>query len=242
MGSSAHRRHTRPRVLPRLPERWGGWLRWSCLCEETAIALSTTTGGRSAPPGECHESGSDDKRCVSTCCTCCAGGALTSTSTRPSPACPEMCGVRPAGLPHSPWRLLEHLRIAQWDILRFARPQHVSRRSPRATGPRATHRPTRCLGSQRRSLSCRPARDAELVQTRRRTCSRHCRTVRGRRSYASALVADHNAYHSASRRGPPARCLVRGILSPRSCLPRLSLPLGSDDAEGDVLGVRWPSA
>ena len=30
-------------------------------------------------------------------------------------------------VPHSPWRLLEHLRIAQWDILEFSRnPRHVS--------------------------------------------------------------------------------------------------------------------
>ncbi|MGH9544538.1 MAG: DinB family protein [Terriglobales bacterium] len=30
-------------------------------------------------------------------------------------------GRKPAGLPHSPWMLLEHLRIAQWDILEFSR-------------------------------------------------------------------------------------------------------------------------
>ena len=30
-------------------------------------------------------------------------------------------GQKPAGLPHSPWMLLEHLRIAQWDILEFSR-------------------------------------------------------------------------------------------------------------------------
>ncbi|HEY7095441.1 MAG TPA: DinB family protein [Terriglobales bacterium] len=30
-------------------------------------------------------------------------------------------GKKPAGLPHSPWMLLEHLRIAQWDILEFSR-------------------------------------------------------------------------------------------------------------------------
>jgi hypothetical protein len=30
-------------------------------------------------------------------------------------------------VPHSPWRLLEHLRIAQWNILEFSRnPGHVS--------------------------------------------------------------------------------------------------------------------
>ena len=32
---------------------------------------------------------------------------------------PELRGVAPAGLPHSPWQLLEHLRIAQHDILDF---------------------------------------------------------------------------------------------------------------------------
>ena len=30
---------------------------------------------------------------------------------------PELRGAKPAGVPHTPWRLLEHLRLAQWDIL-----------------------------------------------------------------------------------------------------------------------------
>ena len=30
-------------------------------------------------------------------------------------------GRKPAGAPHTPWQLLEHLRIAQWDILDFCR-------------------------------------------------------------------------------------------------------------------------
>jgi hypothetical protein len=30
-------------------------------------------------------------------------------------------GVKPQGLPHSAWMLLEHLRLAQWDILEFSR-------------------------------------------------------------------------------------------------------------------------
>lgn len=32
---------------------------------------------------------------------------------------PELRGVRPEGLPYSPWELLEHLRITQHDILEF---------------------------------------------------------------------------------------------------------------------------
>ena len=36
-------------------------------------------------------------------------------------------GVRPIGLPHSLWELLEHVRIAQWDILEFTSdPEHKS--------------------------------------------------------------------------------------------------------------------
>jgi hypothetical protein len=40
---------------------------------------------------------------------------------------PKVRGARPEGIPHTPWRLLEHLRIAQWDILEFSRnSKHVS--------------------------------------------------------------------------------------------------------------------
>ena len=30
-------------------------------------------------------------------------------------------GVKPPGAPHTAWQLLEHMRIAQWDILEFSR-------------------------------------------------------------------------------------------------------------------------
>src|SRR5579884_2310033 len=36
-------------------------------------------------------------------------------------------GAKPPGQPHTPWRLVEHMRIAQWDILEFSRnPKHKS--------------------------------------------------------------------------------------------------------------------
>jgi len=39
----------------------------------------------------------------------------------------KLRGQKPANLPHSPWMLLEHLRLAQWDILEFSRnPKHKS--------------------------------------------------------------------------------------------------------------------
>ncbi len=37
----------------------------------------------------------------------------------------KLRGVKPEGLPHSAWMLVEHLRLAQWDILEFSRnPKH----------------------------------------------------------------------------------------------------------------------
>ncbi len=49
---------------------------------------------------------------------------------------PEHRGARPPGAPHSAWQLLEHLRIAQWDILEFSRdPQHVSPKWPEGYWP-----------------------------------------------------------------------------------------------------------
>ncbi len=45
-------------------------------------------------------------------------------------------GAKPPSLPHTPWRLVEHLRIAQWDILEFSRnPDHVSPEFPQGYWP-----------------------------------------------------------------------------------------------------------
>src|SRR5438477_10377608 len=40
-------------------------------------------------------------------------------------------GKKPAGSPHTPWQLLEHMRLAQWDILKFSvDARHVSPKFP----------------------------------------------------------------------------------------------------------------
>jgi hypothetical protein len=45
-------------------------------------------------------------------------------------------GIRPEGLPHSAWELLDHLRITLWDILEFSRdPKHVSPDWPKGYWP-----------------------------------------------------------------------------------------------------------
>ena len=48
----------------------------------------------------------------------------------------DLQGARPEGAEHTPWEVLEHLRIAQWDILEFSRdPRHVSPGFPEGYWP-----------------------------------------------------------------------------------------------------------
>jgi hypothetical protein len=55
---------------------------------------------------------------------------------------PRLRGVRPEGAPHSAWELLEHVRIAQWDILEFSRnPKHVSPDIPEGYWPKTAAPP-----------------------------------------------------------------------------------------------------
>lgn len=50
----------------------------------------------------------------------------------------EFRGAKVKGVNHTPWRLLEHLRICQWDILEFSRnPDHVSPNFPDGYWPEA---------------------------------------------------------------------------------------------------------
>ena len=48
----------------------------------------------------------------------------------------EKCGQRIEGLPYTAWQVLEHMRIAQWDILEFSRDaDHVSPKWPKGYWP-----------------------------------------------------------------------------------------------------------
>src|SRR5258708_2467493 len=48
----------------------------------------------------------------------------------------KLRGRKPKGAAHSPWELLEHMRIAQWDILEFTRnPKHISPDFPEGCWP-----------------------------------------------------------------------------------------------------------
>lgn len=49
----------------------------------------------------------------------------------------KLRGAKPENFPHSPWMILEHLRIAQADILEFSRnPKHKSPKWPEGYWPK----------------------------------------------------------------------------------------------------------
>lgn len=55
------------------------------------------------------------------------GGAHLSFEQAVTSQPEDLRGAKVEGSSHTPWRLLEHLRICQWDILEFSRnPDHVS--------------------------------------------------------------------------------------------------------------------
>jgi hypothetical protein len=111
---------------------------------------------------------------------------------------PDLRGAKPAGLPFTPWRLLEHLRITQWDILEFSRnPKHVSPRWPEGYWPpddapphhKAWDRSVKAFRVNRRTmrdLVANPSTDlfGPIPHGDGQTILRE-----------ALLLADHNAYH-----------------------------------------------
>ena len=111
---------------------------------------------------------------------------------------PKLRGQKPPGLPHSPWMLLEHLRIAQWDILEFSRnAEHVSPNWPRGYWPQAEAPPTAAAWNK----SIRQFRKdlkawQRLVADPRTDLFARIPWGDGQtRLREVLLVADHNAYH-----------------------------------------------
>jgi len=110
----------------------------------------------------------------------------------------DAINMRPPNVPYTPWHLLEHLRIAQWDILEYIRdPGHVSPDWPEGywPAPDAQATPERFAATVSafqsdqkalRELVANPATDplAVIVGTPGHTVLREVR-----------IVADHNAYH-----------------------------------------------
>jgi len=110
----------------------------------------------------------------------------------------KSCGEKPAGAEHSAWELLEHARLAQWDILEFSRdPKHVSPDFPAGYWPKTPAPPSAAAweksikafekdAQEMRKLVLDPKTDltAPIPHASGQTILREI-----------LLLADHNSYH-----------------------------------------------
>ena len=110
----------------------------------------------------------------------------------------KLRGAIPAGAPHSPWQLIEHLRIAQWDILEFSRnPKHVSPEWPKGYWP-ATPAPPEGKAWEKSLRAFRADLRAMKALVASRSTDLYARIPHGEGQTIlreALLVADHNAYH-----------------------------------------------
>jgi hypothetical protein len=111
---------------------------------------------------------------------------------------PKLRGTRPANLPHSPWMLLEHLRLTQWDILEFSRnSKYVSPEWPEGYWPKTEAPPNsaawnRSIEEFRKDLKAMQ----NLVANPKTDLFARIPWGDGQTILREALLlADHNAYH-----------------------------------------------
>ena len=107
-------------------------------------------------------------------------------------------GTRPKGAEHSPWDVLEHLRIAQWDILEFSRnPKHKSPDFPGGYWPHTASPPDE--GAWDKSIkSFRADLEAMSKLVADESTDLFAKIPHGDDQTIlreALLVADHNAYH-----------------------------------------------
>lgn len=110
----------------------------------------------------------------------------------------ELRGKKPSGAPHSAWELLEHTRIAQWDILEFSRnPEHISPDWPSGYWPPQSSPPSAAAWDGRiKSLQRDLASMVKLVMSPKTDLTARIPHGSGQTILREALLmADHNSYH-----------------------------------------------
>ena len=100
-------------------------------------------------------------------------------------------------LPYSAWELLEHIRLAQWDILEFSvTPSTSPPIGPKATGQSLPSLPPSAWDKSVKQVRAKPKSSSPSSRIPRPTSTPTF--LMGRRPTILRevlLVADHNAYH-----------------------------------------------
>jgi len=110
----------------------------------------------------------------------------------------DRAGERPADLPYSAWELLEHMRIAQNDMLRFSvsadheSPPWPAGYWPASPAPKSEGDWSKSLRSFRKDL----AEFVEVIRDPGQDLNRKLPWGSGQTLFREALqIADHNSYH-----------------------------------------------
>ena len=110
----------------------------------------------------------------------------------------ELRGLKPAGAPHTPWQLLEHMRIAQWDILEFSRnAKHSSPKWPDEYWPKVDAPPdSKAWDKSVKQFLADLESVCDMVSDPKYEVAAAIPHGDGQTYLREALlVADHNAYH-----------------------------------------------
>ena len=110
----------------------------------------------------------------------------------------ELQGKKARGVPYTAWMLLEHMRIAQWDILGFSRdPKHTSPAWPEGYWPKREDPPSSSAWKNSIESFNRDLKAMENLVTNPKT-DLFAKIPWGDGPTVLRevlLVADHNAYH-----------------------------------------------
>jgi len=111
---------------------------------------------------------------------------------------PALQGKKPRGAAHSPWEVLEHMRLAQWDILEFTRnPKHVSPEWPAGYWPKTQAPPNK--SAWRKSIAAFRSDLRAMIRIVQNPSTDFFSPLphgQGQTVLREALlIADHNAYH-----------------------------------------------
>ncbi|HEY3769436.1 MAG TPA: DinB family protein [Candidatus Angelobacter sp.] len=110
----------------------------------------------------------------------------------------KLRGLKPEGAPHTPWQLLEHIRIAQWDILEFCKSgKHKSPKWPDEYWPTTDAPPnTQAWSKSVKQILADLKSMAALVSNPKKDLFAKIPHGDGQTLLREVLlIADHNAYH-----------------------------------------------